>query len=128
MDLSQIKYYIDLFDWNAIKEKNIYLAGSSRFKEMFGAIEVILQVYFEKLISVSSWYGLDHKEQFSDEEWEVLQQICFQKIANSDAMLVINFDPTNENMAKNLYVGAHTKEELERASIPIYYLSELLIK
>ena len=105
---------------SSIKEKNIYLVGSSRFKDYFIKIESILQIIYQKQVYICSIDGLLNKELFSEKEWEKLQTIALQKLHNHDAILIINVDD---------YIGDHSKEEIEYfeqvIKKPIYYLSQL---
>ena len=108
------------YAFSAIKEKNIYLVGSSRFRDYFLIVESILQILYGKQVYICSVDGLFNKEQFSEEEWEKLQTIALQKLHNHDAIMVIDV----EN-----YIGDHSREEIEyfnnTIKRPIYYLSQL---
>ena len=117
------KNFLDKFKdyaFSSIKEKNIYLVGSSRFKDYFIKIESILQIVYQKQVYICSVDGLFNKEMFSEEEWEKLQTIALQKLHNHDAILIIDVDN---------YIGNHSKEEIEYfeqvIKKPIYYLSQL---
>lgn len=117
------KNFLDKFEnyaFSTIKEKNIFLVGSSRFSEYFLMVESILQILYEKQVYICSVDGLFNKEQFSEEEWETLQTIALKKLHNHEAILVIDV----EN-----YIGDHSKEEIEYFTQiikkPIYYLSKL---
>ncbi len=114
--LSEFKKY----DFSKLKEKKIGLVGSIRFKDYFIKIESILQINYNKIISICSVDGLLNKEKFSYDEWEALQKICLQKLKDQEAILVLDI---------NKYIGDHTKEEIEyfkkNLNKPIYYLSEL---
>jgi hypothetical protein len=117
------KNFLDKFKnyaFSSIKEKNIYLVGSSRFKDYFIKIESILQIIYQKQVYICSIDGLLNKELFSEKEWEKLQTIALQKLHNHDAILIIDVDN---------YIGDHSKEEIEYfeqvIKKPIYYLSQL---
>jgi hypothetical protein len=117
------KNFLDEFKnyaFSSIKEKNLYLVGSSRFKDYFIKIESILQIIYQKQVYICSIDGLLNKELFSEKEWEKLQTIALQKLHNHDAILIINVDD---------YIGDHSKEEIEYfeqvIKKPIYYLSQL---
>ena len=117
------KNFLDEFktyNFSKIKEENIYLVGSSRFKDYFIKIESILQIIYQKQVYICSVDGLLNKEMFSEEEWDKLQTIALQKLHNHDAILIIDVDS---------YIGDHSKEEIEYfeqiIKKPIYYLSEL---
>ena len=109
------------YDFSSIKELKIFLVGSNtKAKEYFIKIESILQIKYKKLVSICSVDGLLHKEKFSSEEWEVLQETGLAKLKNQEAILVLDV----EN-----YIGDHTREEIEyfgnELQRPIYYLSKL---
>jgi hypothetical protein len=117
------KNFLDEFKnyaFSSIKEKNLYLVGSSRFKDYFLKVESILQIIYQKQVYICSIDGLLNKELFSEKEWEKLQTIALQKLHNHDAILIINVDD---------YIGDHSKEEIEYfeqvIKKPIYYLSQL---
>ena len=117
------KNFLDEFKnyaFSSIKEKNIYLVGSSRFKDYFIKIESILQIIYQKQVYICSIDGLLNKEMFSEEEWEKLQTIALQKLHNHDAILIIDVDN---------YIGDHSNEEIEYfeqvIKKPIYYLSQI---
>ncbi|TFF83994.1 MAG: hypothetical protein EU552_01955 [Promethearchaeota archaeon] len=117
------KNFLDEFEYYAfstIKENNIFLVGSSRFKDYFLKVESILQIIYKKQVYICSVDGLINKEYFSKEEWENLQTIALQKLHNHDAILVIDV---------NGYIGDHSREEIEYfenvIKKPIYYLSLL---
>jgi len=117
------KNFLDKFkdyDFSLIKENNIYLVGSTRYKDYFIEIESILQINYNKLVSICSIDGLLNKESFSKNEWEKLQEIALKKLHNYEAVLVINVDN---------YIGDHSKEEIEyvknKLDKPVYYLSNL---
>ncbi len=109
------------YDFLSIKEAKIFLVGSNtRAQEYFFKIESILQIKYKKLVSICSLDGLLHKEQFSIEEWEILQLIALKKLENHDAILVL--DVGN-------YIGDHSREEIEYfvnvLKRNVYYLSKL---
>jgi len=117
------KNFLDKFkdyDFSLIKENNIYLVGSTRYKDYFIEIESILQINYNKLVSICSIDGLLNKERFSKNEWEKLQEIALKKLHNYEAVLVINVDN---------YIGDHSREEIEyvknKLDKPVYYLSNL---
>ena len=117
------KNFLDEFtkyDFSKIKENNLYLVGSARFKEYFFKIESILQIIYKKQVYICSIDGLLNKELFSKGEWEKLQEIALKKLHNHDAILILDI--------KN-YIGDHSKEEIEYfehiIKKPIYYLSRL---
>ena len=110
------------YDFSPIKELKIFLVGSNtKAKDYFIKIESILQIKYKKLVSICSIDGLLHKEEFSFEEWEVLQETGLAKLNDQEAILVLDV----EN-----YIGNHTREEIEyfgnELQRPIYYLSKLL--
>jgi CTP:phosphocholine cytidylyltransferase-like protein len=92
------------YDFSKIKEKNIYLVGSSRFRDYFIKIESILQILYQKQIYICSVDGLLNKNLFSEDEWEKLQTIALQKLHNHDAILIVDV---------NHYIGNHSQEEIE---------------
>lgn len=108
------------YTFSSIKEKNLYLVGSSRFKDYFLKVESILQIVYQKQVYICSVDGLFNKKMFSEAEWEKLQTIALQKLHNHDAILIIDVDN---------YIGDHSKEEIEyfeqAIKKPIYYLSQL---
>lgn len=109
------------YDFSSIKELKIFLVGSNtKAKDYFIKIESILQIKYKKLVSLCSVDGLLHKEKFSFEEWEVLQETGLAKLKDQDAILVLDLDN---------YVGTHTREEIEyfcnELKRPVYYLSKL---
>lgn len=117
------KNFLDKFkdyDFSLIKETTIYLVGSTRYKDYFIEIESILQINYNKLVSICSVDGLLNKESFSKNEWEKLQEIALKKLNNYEAVLVINVDN---------YIGDHSREEIEyvknKLHKPVYYLSNL---
>ena len=109
------------YDFSSIKEKKIFLVGSNtKAKDYFIEIESILQIKYKKLVSLCSVDGLLHKQQFSHEEWEILQTIGLTKLKDQEAILVLDVDN---------YIGDHSREEIEyfgnELKRPIYYLSKL---
>ena len=108
------------YNFSGIKESKIYLVGSIRFKDFFIKIESILQILYNKLVSICSIDGLLNKDKFSPKEWELLQRIALNKLHFQEAILVLDV---------NGYIGDHTKEEIEyfkqNLKQPIYYLSKL---
>jgi len=111
------------YNFSLIKEKKISLIGSiTKAKEYFIKIESILQIIHKKLVSICSVDGLLNKEKFSNEEWDILQDIALRKLYDQEAILVLNVDG---------YIGEQSKEEIEFfkdiLERPIYYLSELKI-
>ena len=117
------KNFLDEFEnyaFSIIKENNIFLVGSSRFRDSFLKLESILQIIYKKQVYICSVDGLLNKECFSEEEWENLQTIALKKLHNHDAILIIDV----EN-----YIGDHSQEEIEYfknvIKKPIYYLSQL---
>jgi len=111
------------YNFSVIKENKISLIGSiTKAKEYFIKIESILQIIHKKLVSICSIDGLLNKEQFSNEEWDQLQEIALKKLNDQEAILVLDVDG---------YIGEQSKEEIEffkdKLKRPIYYLSELKI-
>ena len=108
------------YDFIKIKETKIYLVGSNRFKEYFIKIESILQIHYNKLVSICSVDGLLNKEKFSTNEWNKLQEIALKKLHDQEAIMVLDI---------NNYIGEHSKEEIEyfnsKLKKPIYFLSGL---
>ncbi|MBD3227132.1 MAG: hypothetical protein GF329_03005 [Candidatus Lokiarchaeota archaeon] len=108
------------YDFSKIKETSIFLVGSNtKAKDYFPKIESILQIKYKKLVSICSIDGLLHKEKFSSEEWNILQEIALRKLKLYDTILVLDVDG---------YIGDHTREEIEVCSNlnkKIYYLSNL---
>ncbi|MFX1276269.1 MAG: hypothetical protein ACFFBP_10565 [Promethearchaeota archaeon] len=109
------------YDFLCIKEEKIFLVGSNtRAKDYFIKVESILQVKYKKLVSICSIDGLLHKDEFSNEEWEILQVIALNKLKDQDAILVLDVDN---------YIGDHSREEIEyfgnKLKRTVYYLSEL---
>jgi hypothetical protein len=117
--LGEFEYY----NFSRIGEKRVGLVGSAKFKEYFIKLESILQILYNKLVSICSLDGLLNKEKFCSDEWEALQRICIDKLKDQSALLVIDI---------NGYIGTHTAEEIEyftkRLKKPIYYLSKLAVK
>jgi len=109
------------YDFSKIKEERIFLVGSiTNAKEYFYEIETILQIKYDKIVSLCSVDGLLHKKQFSKKEWNKLQKIAMKKLAFQDAILVLDI----EN-----YIGEQSREEIEyfqkKLNKPVYYLSKL---
>lgn len=108
------------YDFTKIKETKIYLVGSNRFKEYFIKIESILQIHYNKLVSICSVDGLLNKEKFSTNEWNKLQEIALKKLHDQEAIIVLDI---------NNYIGEHSKEEIEyfnsKLKKHIYFLSGL---
>jgi hypothetical protein len=108
------------YDFSKIKENNIFLVGSIRFRDYFIKIESILQIVFKKLVYICSVDGLFNKSKFSAEEWNILQEIAIRKLQNHEAILVID--------VKN-YIGEQSSEEIEYfkdiLKKPVYFLSRL---
>ncbi|MFW9951363.1 MAG: hypothetical protein ACFFKA_14695 [Candidatus Thorarchaeota archaeon] len=109
-----------LYDFSIIKETNIFLVGSARFKDYFIKIESILQIIFNKMVYICSIDGLLNKNEFSIEEWDKLQNIALKKLHNHEAILVIDV---------NNYIGEQSLEEIryfkQVIKKPIYFLSKL---
>ena len=111
------------YNFSVINENKISLIGSiTKAKEYFIKIESILQIIHKKLVSICSIDGLLNKEQFSNEEWDQLQEIALKKLNDQEAILVLDVDG---------YIGEQSKEEIEffndKLKRPIYYLSDLKI-
>ena len=111
------------YNFSMIKENKISLIGSiTKAKEYFIKIESILQIIHKKLVSICSVDGLLNKEKFSNEEWDILQDIALRKLSDQEAILVLDVDG---------YIGEQSKEEIEffnnKLKRSIYYLSELKI-
>ena len=108
------------YDFSHIDESKIFLVGSIKFRDYFVKIESILQILYDKLVTICSIDGLLNKEKFASKEWDVLQKIALKKLQYQEAILVLDV---------NDYVGEHSKEEIEYFSAklkrPIYYLSKL---
>ena len=117
------KNFLDEFqdyDFSKIEETKIFLVGSIRFKAYFIKIESILQILYKKLVGICSIDGLLNKDEFSEEEWDTLQEIALKKLKDQEAILVLDVDN---------YIGEQSREEIEyfnsRLYKPIYYLSRL---
>lgn len=110
------------YDFSLIKEKDIFLVGSARFHDYFVKNESILQIKYKKLVSIASVDGLLNKDMFSEDKWEILQDIAMSKLKDQEAILVLDI---------NGYIGDHTKQEIKffqnEIHRPIYYLSRLRI-
>ena len=111
------------YNFSVINENKISLIGSiTKAKEYFIKIELILQIIHKKLVSICSVDGLLNKEKFSNEEWDILQDIALRKLNDQEAILVLDVDG---------YIGEQSKEEIEYFNVKlkrsIYYLSELKI-
>ena len=79
----------------------ITLCGSTKFKEDFIAANVELSLQGHTVYSCASW---GHSgDTLSDNEKLILHAVHMSKIANSDAILVIN---------RNGYVGESTRREI----------------
>ena len=117
------KNFLDEFqdyDFSRIKETKVFLVGSIRFQEHFIKIESILQIIYKKLVGICSVDGLLHKDKFSDDEWEKLQEIALRKLNDQEAILVLDVDN---------YIGEQSREEIDyfdsNLKKPVYYLSKL---
>lgn len=115
--LSEFKNY----DFSKIKENKIFLVGSiTKAKDYFIEIESILQIIYNKLVSICSIDGLLNKNRFSAEEWDKLQKIALRKLNDQEAILVLDV---------NGYIGEQSQEEIEyfeqTLKRPIYFLSGL---
>ena len=117
------KNFLDEFsdyDFSRIKETKIFLVGSIRFKDYFIKIESILQIRYQKIVSVCSVEGLLNKEKFNNYEWDKLQEIALRKLIDQEAILVLDV----EN-----YIGEQSREEIDyfRKNLkkPVYYLTNL---
>ena len=117
------KNFLDEFrdcDFSRIRETKIFLVGSIRFKDYFIKIESILQIRYKKLVAICSVDGLLNKKNFSNQEWDKLQEIALRKLIDQEAILVLNV----EN-----YIGEQSREEIDYFSKilkkPVYYLSDL---
>ena len=109
------------YNFSKIKEEKIFLVGSITIaKDLFIKIESILQLKYKKMFSICSVDGLLNKNDFSEEEWNILQEIALKKLNEQEAILVLNI---------NDYIGKQSKEEINYFNNilkrPIYYLSEL---
>ena len=117
------KNFLDEFsdyDFSRIKETKIFLVGSIRFKDYFVKIESILQIIYQKLVSVCSVDGLLNKFFFNNKEWDKLQETALRKLIDQEAILVLDV----EN-----YIGKQSREEIDYFSEilkkPVYYLTDL---
>ncbi len=117
------KNFLDEFrdyDFSRIKEAKIFLVGSIRFKDYFIKIESILQIKYQKLVSICSVDGLLNKEKFNNNEWDKLQEIALRKLIDQEAILVLD--------VKN-YIGEQSREEIdyftEILKKPVYYLTDI---
>ncbi len=117
------KNFLDEFsDYNfsRINETKIFLVGSIRFKDYFIKIESILQIRYQKIVSVCSVDGLLNKEKINSKEWDKLQEIAIRKLSDQEGILVLDV----EN-----YIGKQSREEIDYFSEilkkPVYYLSDL---
>jgi hypothetical protein len=83
-------------------------------------LESILQILYNKLVSICSVDGLLNKEKLSKAEWNKLQTIAIKKLKEQEVILVLDVDH---------YIGDETREEIEyfrnELKKPIYYLTEL---
>ena len=108
------------YNFSLINEKKLFLVGSIRFKNHFIKIESILQIKFNKIVSICSVDGLLNKSEFSEHEWEALQRIALKKLEDQEAILVLDV---------NGYIGDQSKEEIEFfqkiLQRPVYFLSQL---
>jgi len=108
------------YDFSRIKETKIFLVGSIRFKDYFIKIESILQIRYQKLVSICSVDGLLNKEIFNNYEWDKLQEIALRKLIDQEAILVLDV----EN-----YIGEQSREEIDHFNKtlkkPVYYLTNL---
>ncbi|MFX0000072.1 MAG: hypothetical protein ACFE88_08115 [Candidatus Hermodarchaeota archaeon] len=108
------------FDFSRIKESKIFLVGSIKFKDYFIKIESILQIKYNKLVSICSVDGLLNKNNFAPKEWEKLQEVALRKLQYQEAILVLDV---------NNYVGDQSQEEIDyfkmKLKRPIYYLSKI---
>lgn len=111
----------EIYDFNKIKENKIYLVGSiTKAKEYFIKIESILQIIYNKLVSICSVDGLLNKDVFSPNEWAKLQEIALKKLFDQESILVLDVDN---------YIGEQSREEIDyfenKLKKPVYYLSRL---
>jgi len=109
------------YDFSKIKENKIYLVGSiTKAKDYFIKIESILQIIYNKLVSICSVDGLLNKEAFSPNEWNKLQEIALKKLFDQESILVLDVDN---------YIGEQSREEIDyfesKLKKPVYYLSRL---
>jgi len=117
------KNFLDEFcdyDFSRIKETKIFLVGSIRFRDYFIKIESILQIKYEKLVSICSVDGLLNKEKFNNYEWDKLQDIAIRKLIDQEAILVLDVED---------YIGEQSREEIDYFSKilkkSVYYLTDL---
>ena len=117
------KNFLDEFrdyDFSRIKEAKIFLVGSIRFKDYFIKIESILQIKYQKLVSICSVDGLLNKEKFNNNEWDKLQEIALRKLIDQEAILVLDVED---------YIGEQSREEIdyftEILKKPVYYLTDI---
>jgi len=117
------KNFLDEFcdyDFSRIKETKIFLVGSIRYRDYFIKIESILQIKYEKLVSVCSVDGLLNKEKFNNYEWDKLQDIAIRKLIDQEAILVLDVED---------YIGEQSREEIDYFSKilkkSVYYLTDL---
>jgi len=111
----------EIYDFNKIKENTVYLVGSiTKAKEYFIKIESILQIIYNKLVSICSIDGLLNKDTFSPIEWAKLQEIALKKLFDQESILVLDVDN---------YIGEQSREEIDyfenKLKKPVYYLSRL---
>lgn len=111
----------DNYDFSKIKENKIYLVGSiTKAKDYFIKIESILQIIYNKLVSICSVDGLLNKDAFSPNEWNKLQEIALKKLFDQESILVLDVDN---------YIGEQSREEIDyfesKLKKPVYYLSRL---
>jgi len=112
----------NIYDFSKIQEEKVFLVGSiTKAKDLFISIESILQIHYKKLVSLCSVDGLLYKNQFSNKEWDALQDIALRKLRDQDCILVLNI---------NGYIGDQTQEEInyfrDVLQKPVYYLSDLI--
>lgn len=117
------KNFLDEFcdyDFSRIKETKIFLVGSIRFRDYFIKIESILQIKYEKLVSICSVDGLLNKEKFNNYEWDKLQDIAIRKLIDQEAILVLDVED---------YIGEQSREEIDYFSKilkkSVYYLTDI---
>ncbi|MFX1407789.1 MAG: hypothetical protein ACFFBW_12615 [Promethearchaeota archaeon] len=111
----------EIYDFNKIKENKVYLVGSiTKAKEYFIKIESILQIIYNKIVSICSVDGLLNKDIFSPNEWAKLQEIALKKLLDQESILVLDVDN---------YIGEQSREEIDyfenKLKKPVYYLSRL---
>lgn len=108
------------YNFSVIQEDKIFLVGSIRFKDYFIKIESILQINYDKIVSICSVDGLLNKKRFSESEWDKLQKIALKKLEEQEAILVLDI---------NNYIGEQSKEEIEyfekELKNPVYYVSKI---